>query len=197
MRTMHYSLSLQFQIARCCCDLKSLRLRFCDFGQRCAPAEWNLREIFRFSHHFWREILVKFCLAHPNPGKRTENFTKSSRQISRHLWQRKTEKIFTPALLQGSCSDFGHLSFWLIPSTVWSCKENRQLEPEGLEPGDAVEFEVIACVLQADLQARLHCIQVAPSCPLCRPPLFLSFSRHLFALFSRSKNALFCEARAP
>ena len=75
--------------------------------QRCAPAEWNLCEIFRFSHRFWREILVKFSVAHPNPGKRrTENFTKISRQISRHLWQRKTEKNFTSALLQGSCSEW-------------------------------------------------------------------------------------------
>ena len=49
---------------------------------------------------------VKFSVAHPNPGKRSvENFTKISRQISRHLWQRKTEKMFTSALLQGSCSD--------------------------------------------------------------------------------------------
>ena len=49
---------------------------------------------------------MKFSVAHPNPGKRsTENFTKISRQISRHLWQRKTEKNFTSALLQGSCPD--------------------------------------------------------------------------------------------
>ena len=69
---------------------------------RRAPAEWNLRETFRFSHRFWREVLVKFSLAHPNPGKRsTENVTKISRQISWHLWQRKTEKTFTSALLQG------------------------------------------------------------------------------------------------
>ena len=48
---------------------------------------------------------MRFSLARPNPGKRsTENFTKFSRQISRHLWQRKTEKNFTSALLQGSCS---------------------------------------------------------------------------------------------
>ena len=26
--------------------------------QRCGPAEWNLREIFRFSHRFSREILA-------------------------------------------------------------------------------------------------------------------------------------------
>ena len=63
-------------------------------------------KLFRFSHRFGREILVKFSLAHPNPGKRsTENLTGISRQISRHLWQRKTEKKFTSALLQGSCSD--------------------------------------------------------------------------------------------
>ena len=74
--------------------------------QGCAPAEWNLREIFRFSHRFWREIWVKFSVARPNPGKRsTENSTKISRLISRHLSQRKTEKIFTSALLQGSCSE--------------------------------------------------------------------------------------------
>ena len=48
---------------------------------------------------------MKFSVAHSNPGKRsTENFTKISRQISQHLWQRKTEKYFTSALLQGSCS---------------------------------------------------------------------------------------------
>ena len=41
-----------------------------------------LREMFRFSHRFWREIWVKFSLAHPNPGKRsTENCTKISRKI--------------------------------------------------------------------------------------------------------------------
>ena len=49
---------------------------------------------------------MKFSVAHPNSGKRsTENFTKISRQISRHLWQRKTEKNFTSTLLQGSCSE--------------------------------------------------------------------------------------------
>ena len=53
------------------CVLKTLACR-----QRCAPAEWNLHEIFCFSHRFWREILVKCSLTHPNPGKRsTENFT--------------------------------------------------------------------------------------------------------------------------
>ena len=55
---------------------------------------------------------VKFgdiFLGHPSPGKcSTENFTKISRQISRHLWQRKTETIFTSALLQGSCSDMNY-----------------------------------------------------------------------------------------
>ena len=51
---------------------------------------------------------MKFFVAHPNPGKRsTENFTKISCQISRHLWQRKTEKKFTSTLLQGSCSEQG------------------------------------------------------------------------------------------
>ena len=55
---------------------------------------------------------MKFSVAHPSPGKRrTENFTKISRQISRHLWQRKTEKYFTSALLQGSCSDIFYFFF--------------------------------------------------------------------------------------
>ena len=34
-----------------------------------------------------------------------------------------------------------------------------------------------------------------PFCPLCWPPLFLPFSRHLFALFSPSKSALFCREK--
>ena len=31
-----------------------------------------------------------------------------------------------------------------------------------------------------------------PFCPLCWPPLFLPFSRHIFAIISPSKSALFC-----
>ena len=78
--------------------------------QRHASAEWTLCKMFRFSHRFGHEILVNFSLGRPicdpNPGKcRRENFTQISRQISRHLWQRKTEKRFTSALLQGSCSE--------------------------------------------------------------------------------------------
>ena len=34
-----------------------------------------------------------------------------------------------------------------------------------------------------------------PFCSLCWPPLFLPFSRHLFALFFPSKSALFCRER--
>ena len=34
-----------------------------------------------------------------------------------------------------------------------------------------------------------------PFCPLCRPPLFLPFSRHIFTLFSPSKSALFCRTK--
>ena len=41
---------------------------------------WNFGEILRFGH--------------PNPGKRSTQ--KISCQIARHLWQRKTEKKFTP-----------------------------------------------------------------------------------------------------
>ena len=65
------------------------------FSSAMRPGRVNLREIFLFSRRFWREILVKFSVAHPNPGKRsTENFTKISRQISRHLWQRKNRENF-------------------------------------------------------------------------------------------------------
>ena len=42
------------------------------------------------------EILVKFSFAHPNPGKRsTENFTKISRQISRHFPPKKPSRTKT------------------------------------------------------------------------------------------------------
>ena len=34
-----------------------------------------------------------------------------------------------------------------------------------------------------------------PFCPVCWPPLFLPFSRHLSTLFSPSKSALFCRAK--
>ena len=34
-----------------------------------------------------------------------------------------------------------------------------------------------------------------PFCPFCCPPLFLAFSRHIFAIFSPSKSALFCRAK--
>ena len=62
---------------------------------------------------------LKFSVAHPDLGKRsTENFTEISCQISRHLWQRKTEKYFISALLQGSCSDktcqFLYMSFEVV-----------------------------------------------------------------------------------
>ena len=34
-----------------------------------------------------------------------------------------------------------------------------------------------------------------PFCPFCWPPLFLPFSRHIFALFFPSKSVLFCRAK--
>ena len=37
---------------------------------RHAPAEWNLREIFRCPHRFWRELLWKYSDTQP-PGKRS------------------------------------------------------------------------------------------------------------------------------
>ena len=39
------------------------------------------------------------------------------------------------------------------------------------------------------------CASFFPFCPLSWPPLFLPFSRHIFALFSPSKSALFCRAK--
>ena len=44
---------------------------------------------------------------------------------------------------------------------------------------------------------KLTCFHASffPFCPLCWPPLFLPFSRHIFALFSPSKTALFCRAK--
>ena len=45
--------------------------------------------------------------------------------------------------------------------------------------------------------SNLTCFHASffPFCPLCWPPLFLPFSRRLFAPFLPSKNALFCRAR--
>ena len=66
-------------------------------GQRCAPAEWNLREIFCFSHRFWREILVKFSVAHPNPGKRsTEISPKFHAKFHDTSGREKRRKISLP-----------------------------------------------------------------------------------------------------
>ena len=81
-----------------------------------APQQSEICVKFSVFHTiFWREILVKFSVTHPNPGERSmENFTKISRQISRHLWQRKTEKIFTSALLQCGCSGCVHQSLSLL-----------------------------------------------------------------------------------
>ena len=77
---------------------------------------------------------MKFSVAHPNSGKRSaENLTKISRQISRHLWQRKTEKKFTSALLQGSCSEifFGGINSGEVG------KSKRELSKRGLSPKGA------------------------------------------------------------
>ena len=43
----------------------------------------------------------------------------------------------------------------------------------------------------------LNCFHASffPFCPLCWPPIFLPFSRHIFALFSNSKSSLFCRAK--
>ena len=39
------------------------------------------------------------------------------------------------------------------------------------------------------------CASFFPFCPLSWPPLFLPFSRHIFALFSPSQSALFCREK--
>ena len=46
-------------------------------------------------------------------------------------------------------------------------------------------------------ELHLTCFHASffPFCPLCWPPLFLPFSRHILALFSPSKTALFCRAK--
>ena len=94
----------------------------------CTPVKatpWSTPWIFRSSHRFWREIFVKFPLGHPNPGKcSTENFTKISRQISRHL-QRKTEKKFTSALLHCSCSDLLFVCVCQSKLTEFFCRTHR------------------------------------------------------------------------
>ena len=47
------------------------------------------------------------------------------------------------------------------------------------------------------LQEFLTCFHASffPFCPLCWPPLFLPFYRHLLALFFPLKSALFCRER--
>ena len=95
---------------------------------------WN----FRFSHCFWREILVKFSVALPNPGKRsTENFTKFSRQISRHLWQRKTEKIFTSALLHQGKLKVTELRWQRAPKTQIFAENRRDFRRFTTSPGNS------------------------------------------------------------
>ena len=44
---------------------------------------------------------------------------------------------------------------------------------------------------------KLTCFHASffPFCPFCWPPLFLPFSRHLFAIFFPSKSALFCREK--
>ena len=65
-----------------------------------------MRELFRSSHPFLANFGEIFRFGHPNPGKKhAENFTKISRQLSRHLWQKENGEKFHSALLQGSCSE--------------------------------------------------------------------------------------------
>ena len=68
-------------------------------AQRHAPAEWNLREISRFSRRFWRELLVKFSasdtqtLENVARGIFHKNFTPN---FTTPLAEKNREKNFTP-----------------------------------------------------------------------------------------------------
>ena len=91
---------------------------------------------------------MKFSVAHPNPGKRSaENFTKIARQISRHLWQRKMEKIFTSALLQGSCSEKG-------PCQGLGVYQENLRKPATTTSQTSIAID-LQCVLQC--ASNLHC----------------------------------------
>ena len=52
-------------------------------------------------------------------------------------------------------------------------------------------------IVATKMRVFLTCFRASffPFCPLCWPPLFLPFSRHLFALVSPSKSALFCREK--
>ena len=63
-----------------------------------------------------------------------------------------------------------------------------------------VRFGGLSGVPEAFLRETKHLLiwfyaSFFPFCPLCWPPLFLPSSRHIFALLSPSKNALFCRAK--
>ena len=62
------------------------------------------------------------------------------------------------------------------------CLGARNSNHDLLANRSASESDLLSCVL-------------FPFLPLCWPPLFLPFSRYLFALFSPSTSALFCRAK--
>ena len=65
----------------------------------------NVREIFRFSHRFWRDILVKVSDSDTQTLERKRSARKISRQnFTTRLAEKNGEKDHS-ALLQGSCSE--------------------------------------------------------------------------------------------
>ena len=67
-------------------------------GQRHAPAECNLREIFIFSLHSWRDIFGEvFRFGHPNPGKHsTRKISPKVRAKFHDTFAEKNGEKFTP-----------------------------------------------------------------------------------------------------
>ena len=63
--------------------------------------------------------------------------------------------------------------------------------------GSLISVPSALSVFLLDEVIFLTCFHVSffPFHPLCWPPLFLPFSRHIFALFSLSQSALFCRAK--
>ena len=64
----------------------------------------------------------------------------------------------------------------------------------------SLTFQNDSLILRNEVGSRLHyltCFHACffPFCPLCQPPLFPPFSRHLFAPFSPLKSALLCRAK--
>ena len=83
--------------------VKTYRYRY---RQRHAPAERKLRDIFCFSHRFWREILVKISAS----GTQTlEDVARGKFHAKFHdtFGREKTEKIFTSHFNRAAALRYG------------------------------------------------------------------------------------------